>query len=92
MWGYGDNELCLVGNNLSLYFVEYCLLLWELFDGFSIFLVGLGKIGLIVFIDYGVVWEEGMLKLFYIGVGVELSFELLVGYFIFCIESMFGFV
>ncbi|RLP52614.1 MAG: hypothetical protein D6160_19780 [Ketobacter sp.] len=89
--GYGDNEPRLAGNNLSLYSAEYRLPLRELFDGFSTFPVGLGKIGLTAFIDHGAAWEEGTSKSFYTGVGVELSPELLVGYSTFRIESTLGF-
>lgn len=89
--GYDGNAQGLVGTNVRLLSAEWRFPLWDLFDGFAIPPVGLGKSALHLFADYGSAWNDGEQHDYFTGVGLELRPALLVGFSNFKLDSTIGY-
>jgi hypothetical protein len=89
--GYKGGSSVLTGTNMRLYSAEWRFPLWELFDGFAIPPVGLGKSALNLFVDHGAAWDEGESHDYYTGVGFEFRPDLLVGFSSLKLNSTVGF-
>jgi len=75
--GY-DGEF--VGSELSLLSTAWTMPLEDVFDGFFIPPVGLGKTAIRFFVDTGSAWRSGESARYYNGVGFEFRPRLLIGY------------
>ena len=78
--GYGSNLDQLSGQNLRLWSAEYRLSLGEWYNGWMKPPLGLGKLGLSVFLDTGAAWDDGESKEYLTGVGFELHPQVLLGF------------
>ncbi len=89
--GYNDGAAQLTGTNMRLFSAEWRLPLWELFDGFSVPPLGLGKSALHLFVDHGAAWNDHVNHDYYTGVGLEIQPDLLVGYSSLKLDSTIGY-
>lgn len=88
--GYNDGAPELTGTNMRLISAEWRFPLWELFDGFAMPPLGLGKSALHIFADYGAAWNDRVKHDYYTGVGFEVRPDLLVGFSTLKLDSTIG--
>ena len=89
--GYHSGAPQLTGSNLRLFSAEWRLPLLELFDGFNVVPLGIGKSSMLFFVDHGAAWYNGIKHDYYTGVGAEIHPDILVGYSTFKLDSTIGF-
>ncbi|MFV2054903.1 MAG: hypothetical protein ACC707_00485 [Thiohalomonadales bacterium] len=70
----------LYGSNIARAIIEWRIPIGMFYYGWNAFPIGVGKIWSNVFADTGSVWGLGQSKPTYTGVGVEIGFELQIGF------------
>ncbi|MDX1693542.1 MAG: hypothetical protein R3208_07240, partial [Ketobacteraceae bacterium] len=88
--GYSKDSDELEGTKVNVNSFEWRTPIRELFDGFRVPPVGLGKTSLTLFVDTGAAWSKGESAKYYSSVGFELSPDLLIGYDTFFIDLNIG--
>lgn len=78
--GYDTGLDALTGHRLRLQTLEYRMPVANVFDGFLLPPLGLGKLSATVFYDRGAAWEPHRSKTSYAGTGAELNADILLGY------------
>lgn len=89
--GYEGGAPGLVGTHMRLLSAEWRFPLWDLFDGFAMPPIGIGKSALHLFADHGAAWNDGESHDYFTGVGLEFRPALLVGFSNFRLDSTLGY-
>ena len=88
--GYSKDSSELEGTKVNVNSIEWRFPIKEVFDGFRVPPVGLGKTSMSLFVDSGAAWSKGESANYYTSVGFEISPDLLIGYDTFYIDINFG--
>lgn len=88
--GYSKDSPLLAGTRVNLNSLEWRFPVVEVFDGWRVPPVGLGKTSMSLFVDSGAAWSKGESAKYYSSVGFEISPDLLIGYDTFYLDINVG--